>query len=154
MHNRQFNPPSIICKTNFFRCRIRAVRAFQQSSLSKQYPTVERGGISSCNKSAHPWATVVLGYRLALLPSPRAHHLSSPLLPQSTKIPLASNRSRQGPKTELKKTVCEKSNRSFRKLANWEARVPVDNVGVGIGQLVGGGVHQQHHGGRHLSGSR
>ena len=41
-----------------------------------------------------------------------------------------------------------------RKLADWEARVPVDNVGVGVGQLVGGGVLQQHHGGGHLPGRR
>merc|ERR1711935_973861 len=39
-----------------------------------------------------------------------------------------------------------------RKLADWEARVPVDNVGGGVGQLVGGGAGQQHHGGRHLPG--
>ena len=34
------------------------------------------------------------------------------------------------------------------------ARVPVDNVGVGVGDLVGGGVLQQQHGGGHLPGSR
>ena len=30
----------------------------------------------------------------------------------------------------------------------------MDNVGVGVGDLVGGGVLQQHHGGGHLPGSR
>lgn len=29
----------------------------------------------------------------------------------------------------------------------------MDNVGVGVGDLVGGGVLQQHHGGGHLPGS-
>ena len=38
-------------------------------------------------------------------------------------------------------------------LLYWYARVPVDNVGGDVGELVDGGDGQHHHGGGHLPGS-
>ena len=158
MHNRQFNPPTIICKTNFFRCRIRAVGAFQQRAVyqSNTRPPKEKRGVFPLAINWHILGPLLFWGRLGPLLSPRAHHpSSSPLCHSLPRYPLPPTGPTKVPKlSERKKFVRNQIVLVNRKLADWEARVPMDNVGVGVGHLVGGGVLQQHHGGGHLPGSR